>query len=121
MNGKKILVLSASSDIGIKLIKEILKKTDIEIYAHYSSNSSELKKIKHENLKIFKADFLKINEKNFNANFKKLLKLKGKLIIEIGHKQKNQCVKILNKNGFYINKTSKDLSRKDRCIVGTKL
>ena len=50
MNGKKILVLGASSDIGIKLIKEILKKTDIEIYAHYSSNSSELKKIKHENL-----------------------------------------------------------------------
>ncbi len=76
MNGKKILVLGASSDIGIKLIKEILKKTEIEIYAHYSSNSSELKKIKHENLKIFKADFLKINEKNFNANFKKLLKLK---------------------------------------------
>ena len=52
---------------------------------------------------------------------KKLLKVNGKLILEIGHKQKNQCVKILNKNGFYINKTSKDLSRKDRCIVGTKL
>ena len=57
MNSKKILVLGASSDIGIKLIKEILKKTDMEIYAHYSSSSSELKKIKHENLKIFKADF----------------------------------------------------------------
>ena len=52
---------------------------------------------------------------------KKLLKVNGKLILEIGHKQKNQCIKILNKNGFYINKTSKDLSRKDRCVVSTKL
>ncbi len=52
---------------------------------------------------------------------KKLLKIKGKLIIEIGHKQKNHSKKILNENGFYINKISKDLSGKDRCIVSTKL
>ena len=52
---------------------------------------------------------------------KKLLKIKGKLILEIGYKQKNQCVKILNENKFYINKISKDLSGKDRCIVSTKL
>ena len=52
---------------------------------------------------------------------KKLLKLNGKLIIEIGHKQINQSVKILNENGYYINKISKDLSGKDRCIISTKL
>ena len=52
---------------------------------------------------------------------KKLLKINGKLILEIGYKQKNQCVKILNENKFYINKISKDLSGKDRCIVSTKL
>ena len=52
---------------------------------------------------------------------KKLLKINGKLILEIGHKQKNQCFKILNENKFYINKISKDLSGKDRCIVSTKL
>ena len=52
---------------------------------------------------------------------KKLLKINGKLILEIGHKQKNQCVKILNENKFYIKKISKDLSGKDRCIVSTKL
>ena len=52
---------------------------------------------------------------------KKLLKRKGKLIIEIGHKQKNQTVKILNENCFFINKISKDLCGKDRCIVSTKL
>ena len=52
---------------------------------------------------------------------KKLLKIKGKLIFEIGHNQKNQSVKILNENGFFINKISKDLSGKDRCIVSTKI
>ena len=52
---------------------------------------------------------------------KKLLKVNGKLILEIGHKQKNICTKILNENNFYINKSSKDLSGKDRCIVSTKL
>ena len=52
---------------------------------------------------------------------KKLLKINGKLIIEIGHKQKNQSTKILKENGFYINKISKDLSGRDRCIISTKL
>ena len=52
---------------------------------------------------------------------KKLLKINGKLIFEIGHRQKNLCLKILTKNGFYINKVSKDLSGRDRCIVSTKL
>ena len=52
---------------------------------------------------------------------KKLLKIKGKLILEIGHRQKNQCSKILKENGYYINQITKDLSGKDRCIVSTKL
>ncbi len=52
---------------------------------------------------------------------KKLLKIYGKLILEIGHKQKNQTVKMLKDNNFYINKISKDLSEKDRCIVSTRL
>ena len=52
---------------------------------------------------------------------KKLLKINGKLILEIGHNQKKYCAKILNENKFYINRTSKDLSGKDRCIVSTKL
>ena len=51
---------------------------------------------------------------------KKLLKINGKLIVEIGHKQKKQSIKILKENGFYINKVSKDLSDKERCIISTK-
>ena len=52
---------------------------------------------------------------------KELLKINGTLIMEIGHKQRNQSLKILKNFGFYINKISKDLSGKDRCIVCTKL
>ncbi len=52
---------------------------------------------------------------------KSLLKISGKLILEIGHKQKNQCLKLLNENKFFINRISKDLSGKDRCIISTKL
>ncbi len=52
---------------------------------------------------------------------KKLLKINGKLILEVGHRHKDRCTKMLNKNGYYINQISKDLSGKDRCIVSTKL
>ena len=52
---------------------------------------------------------------------KKLLKINGKLLIEIGDKQKSQSLILLKKNGFYIKKVCKDLSGKDRCIIGTKI
>tara|TARA_B100000579_G_scaffold135808_1_gene110146 strand:+ start:183 stop:1031 length:849 start_codon:yes stop_codon:yes gene_type:complete len=51
----------------------------------------------------------------------KLLKYNGKLILEIGDKQKNFIIKILHKNKFYINNICKDFSGKDRCLVSTKI
>mgnify|MGYP000343730465 CR=1 FL=1 len=51
----------------------------------------------------------------------KLLKYNGKLIIEIGDKQKNYTKRILLRNRFYINKICKDFSGKDRCLVSTKI
>ena len=50
-----------------------------------------------------------------------LLKRSGNLIIEIGYDQVYGASRLLEKYGFYINKISKDLSKKDRCIIGTKL
>ena len=50
-----------------------------------------------------------------------LLKINGKLVLEIGDGQKNFINEILKKNGFYINKVVKDLSKKYRCIVSTKI
>ena len=50
-----------------------------------------------------------------------LIKKNGKFILEIGFDQKNKVVKILKKEGFYINNIQKDLANNDRCIVCTRL
>ena len=50
-----------------------------------------------------------------------LIKKNGKLILEIGFDQKNKVIKLLKKEGFYINSTEKDLANNDRCIVSTKI
>jgi len=50
-----------------------------------------------------------------------LIKKNGKLILEIGFDQKNNVIKILKKEGFYINSTKKDLAKNDRCLVSTKI
>ena len=50
-----------------------------------------------------------------------LLKKSGKMIIEIESKSVFRIKNMLKKNNFYINKISKDLSNKIRCVVCTKL
>jgi len=52
---------------------------------------------------------------------KKLIKKKGKFILEIGFNQKNKAKQILKEEGFYINKAVKDYGNNDRCIVSTKI
>ncbi len=52
---------------------------------------------------------------------KELLKVNGKLILEIGDKQRNYSVSKLNEKRFYINKICKDYSGKFRIIISTKL
>ena len=59
---------------------------------------------------------------NFISLIKKsriLLKRRGKLILEIGYKQKKSVSKILIDEGFII-KCIKDYANNDRCIVSTK-
>jgi len=50
-----------------------------------------------------------------------LIKLKGKLILEIGFDQKEKVKNILRNKGFYINKVIKDYAKNDRCIISTKI
>ena len=50
-----------------------------------------------------------------------LLKINGKLIVEIGNNQKYKVVNLLKYNNFFVNKIIKDLSSHDRCIVSTKI
>ena len=52
---------------------------------------------------------------------KKLLKMSGKLIFEVGERQGDYTKYLLNKNGFYINKIRYDLKSMPRVIISTKL
>jgi release factor glutamine methyltransferase len=50
-----------------------------------------------------------------------LIKKKGKLFLEIGFNQVNETKKLLLDNKFYVNKIVKDLGKKNRCIISTKI
>ena len=51
----------------------------------------------------------------------KLIKLKGKLFLEIAFDQKKEVLSLLKNKGFYINRVLKDLSNNDRCVISTKI
>jgi len=50
-----------------------------------------------------------------------LIKVNGKLILEIGFDQRRKVEKILKNKGFYINKVLRDYAKNDRCIISTKI
>ena len=51
----------------------------------------------------------------------KLLKKNGKLVLEIGHNQKDKVIKMLKNNGFFIQKVIKDFGQNNRCITSIKI
>ena len=50
-----------------------------------------------------------------------LLKVGGKLVLEIGFDQKFEMLKLLKKYNFFVNKIVKDYGGRDRCVISTKL
>ena len=52
---------------------------------------------------------------------KYLLKINGKLVLEIGYDQKYKVAKFLKEKSFFINKIIKDYGNNTRCIVSTKV
>lgn len=84
---KKVLILGASSDIGIELINSFVEQ-EYFITAHCNSNSKEIKKkfSYYNKLNIVKKDFSKLNDKNltkfcrdnfFNKNYSIFINLTG--------------------------------------------
>jgi len=51
----------------------------------------------------------------------KLIKKSGKLFLEIGSTQASEVLKILQLYGFYNNRVVKDLGKKNRCVISTKI
>lgn len=65
---KKILILGASSDIGLETVKYFLKN-NWAVTAHYNSNKKGLLKLKNKNLNLLKFNLTKI--KSFEEYIKK--------------------------------------------------
>ena len=65
---KKVVILGASSDIGIELVKLLIKKNYI-ITAHCNKNSRGLDRIKRKtkNLEIIKKNLFNLNDKNLKS------------------------------------------------------
>jgi len=64
---KKVLILGASSDIGVEVCK-LLIKDNYSIVAHYYKNKKKLEKINYKYIKILQIDFDKINLKKLKIN-----------------------------------------------------
>ena len=127
LNAKKLLV-----DDRVKFYK-----SDVDKFAQgkYDLIVSNPPYIKRSDLKYLESDVLKFEPKLaldggldglsvIRKVIKKtsgLLKKNGKFILEISFDQKNKVIKLLNNKGFYINSTIKDLAKKDRCIISTKI
>ena len=135
---KKCLNISKINAKNLKLETRIkFYKTDVDKFSFgkYDLIVSNPPYIKSCDLKYLESDIIDFEPKlaldggldglsEFRKVIKKsseLIKKNGKLILEIGFNQKNKIIKLLNKKGFYINSTLKDLAKNDRCIVSTKI
>ena len=107
---KKVLILGASSDIGIDLVK-IFLKNKWQVHAHYNQNKTKLFKIKSkkENLKLFKINLFEnlnfIDQEITNLQFEKYnsyINLIGALDSKsFNESTYNDQIKILNANTLY--------------------
>ena len=118
-------------DNRIKFINSNIDKYNYDKYDLIVSNPPYIKKIRisrlEEDVKGFEPNIALDGGYSGYSELKKvivsssnLLKKNGRLIFEIGNNQIQILSEKLIKNGFYINKISKDLSRRARCIVSTK-
>tara|TARA_Y100001970_G_C14207231_1_gene844790 strand:- start:863 stop:1705 length:843 start_codon:yes stop_codon:yes gene_type:complete len=118
-------------DNRIKFINSDVDKYSSDKYDLIVSNPPYIKKIKisrlEEDVRNFEPLIALDGGYNGRSKLEKvinkssyLLKRNGKLILEISSDQVNFMINRLKENRFYINRISKDLSNKYRCVVCTK-
>ena len=66
---KKVLILGASSDIGVEVAKKYFNENKYLLDLHYNNNFKALKNFK-PNCKIIKSDFSKITFNNVLKKFR---------------------------------------------------
>ena len=132
INISKINAINLKLTSRLKLYKSDVDKFNLGKYDLIVSNPPYIKTFK---IKYLEKDVAKFEPKlaldggfdglsEIRKVIKKsseLIKKNGRFILEIGFDQKNKVINLLNKEGFYINSTLKDLSNNDRCIVSTKI
>ena len=79
---KSVLILGASSDIGVNLISQLIKKNYF-IIAHYNSTKKKLSKFSNDKVKIFKSDFSLINDTNLKKLNKQIKNYNVSVIINL--------------------------------------
>ena len=77
-----ILILGASSDIGIQVVKKCIEN-GFFVFAHYNSKKKELSKLPKKNLFQLKSNFLDLNDKKLQLVLKKLKDKKISYIINL--------------------------------------
>jgi len=132
LNISKINAITLKISSRLKLYKSDVDKFNLGKYDLIVSNPPYIKNYKLKYLERDVAEFepkLALNGgldglseiRKVIKKSSELIKRNGKFILEIGFDQKNKVINLLNKEGFYINSTKKDLGDNDRCIVSTKI
>ena len=132
LNISKINAVKLKVSSRLKLYKSDVDKFNLGKYDLIVSNPPYIKTFKIKYLERDVAEFepkLALNGgldglseiRKVIKKSSELIKKNGKFILEIGSDQKNKVIKLLKKEGFYINSTQKDLANNDRCIVSTKI
>ena len=116
----------------IKFVNMDVDKFSYNKYDFIVSNPPYINNIKikrlEDNVRLFEPlialsagiDGLSETKKLINKS-NNLLKINGKLILEIESAQKNNVIQLLRKNNFYVNKICTDIQLYPRVVVSTKL
>ena len=132
LNISKINAINLKVSSRLKLYKSDVDKFNLGKYDLIVSNPPYIKTFKLKYLERDVAEFepkLALNGgldglSEIRKVIKKssvLIKKGGKFILEIGYDQKNKVINLLQKEGFFINSTQKDIAKNDRCIISTKI
>ena len=134
---KKCLDLSKKNALGIEVhnrVKFIKSDVDNFNYGKYDLIISNPPYIKKLDLKYLDKDVINFEPKSAldgglegTSEIRKvinksseLIKINGKLVLEIAFNQRIKVIKLLKEKGFYINNILKDFAKNDRCIISTK-
>ena len=103
MKNKKVLILGASSDIGISAVNYFLKN-DWFVIAHYNKNKKNLQNIRNSKLECFKFDLKDIDKFKKFVNRNKQINTVDSFISLTGYINSNNVLNtdLSNKNFYKI-------------------